>query len=266
MAPAFPRGSFLSYNCPEIEFDRPAAAYNRRHRNNIYTYRSGLLLLDKSPSRSRLCHTLCGLLSAQGNMLQITSTRLVQVMDQDHLVIKFDFTLEAPARAETPEVRAGHVQQWPQNLALKALKNSGTSLAERRDGTDPLPPCYSHKRNTPPLTSSSWTTFPFVQNYLKAQPEGASASPTPLGRASPRPVGIAASSPAGSEPQGPLPGQHQTPARAVSLHLAMQSMALPTQHGPEDSLPKGCAERRSQNHRGISCSYRCSRHSQNDQH
>lgn len=33
-------------------------------------------------------------------------------MDQDHhLVIKFDFTLEAPARAETPEVRAGHVHQ-----------------------------------------------------------------------------------------------------------------------------------------------------------
>lgn len=150
MASAFPRGSSLSYNCPEIEFDRPAAAYNRRYRNNIYTYRLGLLFLDKSPSRSRPCHTLCGLPNTQGNMLQITSTRLVQVMDQDHhLVIKFDFTLEAPARAETPEVRAGHVHQWPQDLALKALKNSGTSLTGRRDGTDPLPPCYSHKRNTP---------------------------------------------------------------------------------------------------------------------
>lgn len=157
MASAFPRGSSLSYNCPEIEFDRPAAAYNRRYRNNIYTYRLGLLFLDKSPSRSRPCHTLCGLPNTQGNMLQITSTRLVQVMDQDHhLVIKFDFTLEAPARAETPEVRAGHVHQWPQDLALKALKKlRDQSDWEERWNRPPASMLLSQKEHPLPLTSSS---------------------------------------------------------------------------------------------------------------
>lgn len=202
-APAFPRGSSLSYNCPEIEFGRPAAAHNRKHRNNISHTVWGLLFLDKSPGRSGPRCTQCGVLSTQGKVLQIPSTGLVR---GDHLMIKSDFTLEAPARAETPETRAGHVCRWLQDLALK---NSGTSLAERRDGTDPLPPMLLSQtprylgwggRNTP-LTSSSWTAFPSVQNYLKAQPEGTSTFPIPLGRASPRPAGRVASSPAGPEPQ-----------------------------------------------------------------
>lgn len=94
----------LCYHCPETEFDRPAAAHNSRHRNNsAHTVQVCCFLTRPHAGPGLPVHCV----------LQTTSARLVQ---GNHLMIQFNSTLEAPARAELLEVRVGHVGQWPQDL------------------------------------------------------------------------------------------------------------------------------------------------------